>query len=282
VCAIHYLLYKKKLRMTPFWDASHKVYRCLWNATRSAGKYTAVLLGVVVFNIEHGPWQGSANHEQIRAAAKDLQALAADGGGDPLFDYLMPKILRDRNAEVGLATSQDIIEELVSARFLEAKGAKVSPTRWGTWHNAAAERLPVWHMKAALLAFLGVRCGWLTSSSKRALVSQALRPRDLQRAAQSAEDKQTIKQSSDAVNALRDKCLGNQLHLATVAMLDADFHFEISLIQFATLPFREWDGMLIHSVRNPAACKEHYVGMAQGMAGLDEAVGKALRPMVMQ
>lgn len=101
VATSSYLLCRKRLRVSVLWDPPHKVRRCIWNATRESGKFSVVLLGSILCNLERGAWNGEANFQSERAMAKELALVAVPG--DPLLRDLSPKILRDR----GLEASED-------------------------------------------------------------------------------------------------------------------------------------------------------------------------------
>ena len=48
---------------------------------------------------------------------------------------------------------------------MEAKGARVQLTRWGSWHHAMKQFDKRWHSRLALMCVAALRLGWVSSVS---------------------------------------------------------------------------------------------------------------------
>eukprot|EP00974_Lingulodinium_polyedra_P044732 4290135-Lingulodinium_polyedra.AAC.1 len=80
---------------------------------------------------------------------------------------MLPGILRDKGitgepSDPALAAQE--WDALPGSSAFQAKGKKVSLTRWFGWVEAAESQDALWHTKLLVLAFLGLQMGWLTKA----------------------------------------------------------------------------------------------------------------------
>ena len=282
VCASSYLLNAKRLRCSVFWDPLHKIWRAIWMGVRRAGLYSAVLVGGIIANLERGPWSGEANYEVEKQAAMDLSR--NDMKNDTLVWELLPRILRDRGEDPSSASSaraQEVVESLATAPWLQKKPIRVATTRWGSWHDAIEQNLlPYFHEKLLVLLAVGLLQGWLLTDRNKAQLLKSLVGKDVEAAASSSTgpmEKETVKQGAEQLQALRDRCK-NSLHVSVMAMSQADFHFDLSMISFASSPLRAWHGYVVKRLRSSAASVDYYREMAKDEE--DSTFRKAVRKVM--
>ena len=79
------------LRLRMVWDKLHRIHNDIYlGCAADPGMKQAILLTTVVYNLQHGPWSGSAFHEKLKAEAVNFFATASLT--DPLFVHFLDKI----------------------------------------------------------------------------------------------------------------------------------------------------------------------------------------------
>ncbi len=166
-CMGNFLANHRKMRVTFIGDVLHRLWRAVWNATTEAHLYLTSLIVSVILNYEHGPFQNQMFFQQEKEAAAEFMAMVEED--DPLCLWLAPMAARDRalSSEPEKSVVATALSSLQEARWLERKGPRVAPTRWGTVHNGLAELLEVWHEKLLVLLSFGLMEGWLCNPTQQ-------------------------------------------------------------------------------------------------------------------
>ncbi len=135
-----YLLYERALHMVLLMDPSHRVWNdCRVALQRTPGLHAALLKSTLVFNLNMGPFESAAWYQQAKEAMQ-LYVVHAKGQEDPLWQSLLPHILKDLGAESRVVEPdflQELWDTLGECGATELKGTKVSLTRWFNWVDAA-------------------------------------------------------------------------------------------------------------------------------------------------
>ena len=200
--------------------------------------YGVLLLGCVIGNLSHGPWQGAAFWRQQQESAQELQATA--GPQDPLVQFLLPRIRRDRGIQVDEElTVSDVLQGLTGEHWFLRKGPRIALTRWGTFHDCFRELLPGWHTRLLVLLHLGLVQGWATSKTGRASIMKSFEKVQSVGAHASSSDVPKTAHEKESLRKLRDSCR-NTVHLVAAAMADEAVYCNIGLIVHLTDGMRVW------------------------------------------
>ncbi len=95
VAAIAFLLRHLMLNVDVNYDQSHDVTNHLDLAIEAAGLKPFATLMCGVHNVPHGPWAEDTRYHQVVAGLKDIFEFEKPDG-QPNFEDLVPKMLRDR------------------------------------------------------------------------------------------------------------------------------------------------------------------------------------------
>ena len=90
-----------------------------------------------------------------------------------------------------------------------------------------------------------------------------VKPTDLESMASGLKERESVKESARKAQRLRDG-LPNQLRLATLAMIDNEFHRQILAIRYSSAPWRKLYATWNSSLRCPNASVHHHLGFVDG------------------
>lgn len=113
-----------------------------------------VRVGTIIAELERGPFQGEATHQNLRESTAELQAKASVN--DPLLVRLVSKNLRHKGDDA--VPDENVLNVRDSwhlARYMEQKPQKTAPTQWNTRCDAFEFVVPAWHERAASLMHMG-------------------------------------------------------------------------------------------------------------------------------
>ena len=75
-CASWFTQYELKLRVWHTWDPCHRVHNDIMDAASASGLRHVIVLGTILFNVAHGPWQGAAFFRQMQEEARNYASMA--------------------------------------------------------------------------------------------------------------------------------------------------------------------------------------------------------------
>ena len=261
--AYWFLAFHEQLCIVAVPDPSHRVWNDMRLAIAATGLWSHVLLDALVYRLPHGPWETSSGLEQTKAGLQLF--LQGSSTSDPLFQNLLPKLLRDwgwedRLGEEGL--EEKVLEQLVSLACFTAKGPKVKLTRWMSVFDCISWHDPFTHSK--LLAYIcwGLSAGWAKQSLGSSLTPFA----PLAGPTQGKEpQKEQVARGEDAVSHLH-KQAKNSMHICAWLLSDDRHQNRNRLLLSLSSPCRHWHGIQVQSNRSPqdaqVACVEAATGGA--------------------
>jgi hypothetical protein len=249
------------LRVEPIYDPAHRT----WNSERagliSAGFFEMVLLFTLPYNLNYGPWLGSAWWRHIQGAAREYksQAGAID---DPLFRRFLPKIAADR-MEGDMVTDPLWVQErwadLGRTRATESKGPKMALCRWYSFQDCFRYWDPHHHTRLLCMLYWAISSDLLTEESESR--SLALKPLKII----SEAEKVTMREARMKTTSLHAQGK-NQLHVATLVLLNGNLQRQGRLAYTMMTHMRRHHSHQTESMRSPAACWKWYAEMACGSA----------------
>jgi hypothetical protein len=163
MCAMMYMVYKRGMRVLPFFDPFHRQARDTWNAFKEAGFKTSLLLAGITYNLSRGPWAGSAWWQQMKEAAMDMMQTVTED--DVLVSYFYPRILADKGEPFGSISVQEMLQNISEADWLQVKGPRMNPSRWWSEFDCGDFYIPSTNERLLVLMFLGLQQGWMSSST---------------------------------------------------------------------------------------------------------------------
>ena len=114
--------WEAKLRVCHFRDPFHREWNDCQEAIERAGLWHCVLLSTVLYNLSHGPWDGSAWFQKLREGAADYWSKAE--AGDPLLEILYEPLCFDFQEEaVGTPEHKlQVLNQAVDSNVVRKKG----------------------------------------------------------------------------------------------------------------------------------------------------------------
>lgn len=165
-----WMAYKAGLVTTLIPDPNHRPNNDLWLAAKTSGFWSIVKLKGISFNVFYGPFDSAGHWQKCLAAANDL-ALRS-GVHDPLFNFYLPLIAKDRDEEHRLSEegyAEEIMELVFQSLAVSKKRSKMSLTRWGSWYDCWREWAPWHHLRVLCWTYMGIVLGWAVRRPGRAL-----------------------------------------------------------------------------------------------------------------
>ena len=108
--ALRYATYQMDICAVPLVDPSHRVWNDVKAAFTASGLWPFILLMVICFNSDYGPWDGAAFFER---AKESMEMVWSKGGmSHPLVDFLLPGLMRELVSESGLLEEAPILDLL--------------------------------------------------------------------------------------------------------------------------------------------------------------------------
>lgn len=92
--AAHWLTRVARCNALILHDGSHRAWNDMQNSLKDVGMWTGVIMLLLTFNMEHGPWQDAKWRMELREAATTYKGIADPSPCD-LFTSLYPAILQD-------------------------------------------------------------------------------------------------------------------------------------------------------------------------------------------
>ena len=201
MCSMMYMIYKRGMRILPFFDPFHRQARDTWNAFKEAGIKTSLLLAGITYNLSRGPWAGAAWWQQVKEAAKDMMQTVTED--DILVSYFYPRILADKGVPFGSISVEELLQTISEADWLQVKGPRMNPSRWWSEFDCGDFYIPSTNERLLVLLFLGLQQGWMCSAGaagaqmKRLCGTTRVLPPDR---------KATTAEGNESMARLRDRC----------------------------------------------------------------------------
>jgi hypothetical protein len=137
------------------------------------------------------------------------------------------------------------------------KGPRVRLCIWSSWLEVAQDWDRLWHSRALIMIFVGIKVGYLQRGDAARL--RVSRPKVSAKDA----DEGSAAHSNKQVNALRSKA-HNQLHAATLVMLDSRERRRARVICTVCKPCQRWQAKQVTANRSAAECGSYYLANACG------------------
>ena len=254
--AVHFLQHCR-VNILIVHDASHRVWNDCQLALKASGCWSLCLVGLVLLNLDHGPWEGAKWHAEAQQAA--LEYSQVSHAECPLFLSHLPHIcvetgrrLQDASPDV-VATLWESLPDAVRKKL-----PKVGFSRWFGFFDAMRELTDVWSQRLLLYEYICIQLG-SPVGSKQEKVVLALERRS------EAEDvqKSTTKHDQDEVRKARSACK-NTLEFAALVMADRCFWMLCRGLSLLSSVVREW-----HSQQNKInrSCPESVAWMVRMASG---------------
>lgn len=172
VCAMNYLL-DKQVHMSVIADWSHGAQNDLKECLRSASLYPYMLLMMVVFNVEHGPWREDLRFSQVREAWQEASGHYTSKTCE-LFRAYADRIIQElRDADVvdfyGRDDPEDSLWEYMKNSDL-GKGYMTCLNRYFAVIEKGAEMCGVWHLRRCQYELVALESGQLHTSKLQPLL----------------------------------------------------------------------------------------------------------------
>lgn len=262
-CAAYYLVNELKASVVLFWDFNHDAHNDLVNAMRStADIYDRMVLNGVAYNVHWGPWSSMAWFRACAEAAGNFAKLATLD--DPLYQAMLPQLLHSSGAEE-MHYDPEFIQNLFDTNFQQEIFTKMGPklqfSRYHSIIDVSEWWLPRWGGRLSVLIFMGLAMGWLKKSSGH--LAPILSRSQVRKDSEKQRSSSSTKGSAAPTNILREKC-HNQLHAATIIMLDPQQRSTAQLVVSMSQMVRKWVGQKNSRVRTAANAAQFYEQMAGG------------------
>ena len=256
----HFLMNHLKLRLFLLYDPSHRVARDLYLALGDTGFWEVVMLQSIAWNINWGPWDGSAFWRQVQESAENYRC-ALGHSSCPLFQSMLWQIARDRDELDQLHSPEwrDMVwDEVFTGRCITHKGPKMALCRWMSFIDCEVYWRKLHNMRLLLFTVWGISLGYIDENAD----SKQLRLRNLMKAPGDAE-KTSIRQGQAIVNRLRDTAK-NSLHVSTIILADPILQRKGRILSECCSPSRGWHGAQAQSNRCSASLGQYYLDQASG------------------
>ena len=274
-----FLLNHLRLRVSVFFSPAHGAQRAMWGGVQACGKYAFLLIACAVVNLERGPWNREAKHQQIRESTLEWQAKASTDRQDPLLRFILPRHLEAAGKDRHDVSEEDIdaiVEGITECNFYRRKMPKTALTQWNTLNDSLETLLPEWWLKVLALLHLGVMQGWCKGTQGAQLLS-ALKPADMDVVRESFKSKESTSVSHAKVRRMRDGCLGS-MKLVTFTMLDPDFKADLEMICFVTSPWRRFHGQIQKDLTSPKGAMEFHTDIVFRRGAFWHTMAEAMTP----
>ena len=240
----------------------------------------ALLLSTVLYNLSHGPWDGSAWFRKLREGASEYWSKAE--AGDPLPEVLYESLCLDFQEEaVGTPERKlQVLNRAVDSNVVRKKGEKVALRRWFSWIGASRAHDKLWHARLLFISAIGFSLGfwrskeeypWFagpsggkpatekkeaaTEKEEAAAAAQDTQP---EKAAPAADDAEGgVKKGSEALAALRKRAR-NTLFLAVEVSCQPDLQRKCRILSECSLPVYNTHSENTREVRSPEATRDFY------------------------
>eukprot|EP00974_Lingulodinium_polyedra_P064786 6260559-Lingulodinium_polyedra.AAC.1 len=142
-------------------DIFHRQWNDALQGIKNASLHWVILLSSVVYNMNYGPWEGSAWWHKVQEGGRFYWDRA--GPQDLLFQEVYPRLCRDGENGKPPQMTQEEMEEmcrsLPHSRMYEVKGPKAVRGRWFSWMTAAHWHDRHWHHRLLVLCAIGLQLG---------------------------------------------------------------------------------------------------------------------------
>jgi hypothetical protein len=246
-------------------DHSHRSWNDSSQALKGARLWAFVLLHLISLLLPFGPWDEGKWQSILWEAAAEWRAYsAAKGIRDPLFQSLLPFILKDLGRadaptdEVAL----EIYNNFDKTKEFINRGEKPKIARWWSWMDCVAHQLPSWSSRVLAYAFVGKREGWL-KSMENALVMEPLPAGSALTQAVPNPTRTAVAKSNMTVSAVR-KATKNSMHLVTLHQVERRNRDRASSIYELNRELRLYHGLTNHEARSLEANAQHCVELVNG------------------
>jgi hypothetical protein len=143
------------------YDTSHECHNDAKAFLKEASEWRHCLQMLIAFNVWHGPWKGADRWWQAKQALEDYYQ-QLDFETDPLWQFFLPLILKDKNEEQRIAEpdiSRKVFEEMIDSPLWNRQGRYVCMARFMGYTSKAAETFPHWHEIALVMCYLNISNG---------------------------------------------------------------------------------------------------------------------------
>ena len=157
-------------------DWCHRVWNNVELAIAEMGWRHTVLLGVIMLNLDHGPWAGHKWFAEMVAGAEEY--IRVSSSDDTIFAFLLPNIVLETGmsmVEVNTKAQRDeLFKSLISA--VQHKQEKVGTSRWLQFIYAMESFLKIWPKRQCIGLYCSLQLGLFAKGA--AALKVHLKPRD--------------------------------------------------------------------------------------------------------
>ena len=160
-----FLMYERALRINVIVDQAHRTPNDCELAVVECGWWPVVLMSMIAFNINWGPWSSCRWGEECRTALSEMRQFV-DKNGE--FFHWLAKGLADDLGET-LEHSDDysaLWDALPRMRTFRFRGERTRLGAWFGWFKAADDYDHGWTARAGVYAFVGLTKGWLVKKGR--------------------------------------------------------------------------------------------------------------------
>lgn len=266
---------KLKLFSQFIMDPSHRFARDIELALKASNMWYCILLMNIPFNVNYGPWEGSAFWREAQGAMARYVAEVGDIGC-PLFQAFLPQIAVDKGspqAEQDDVWQAQMWQRMVDGECFNRKGPKAALCRWASSLDCAAYLDPIWHERVVVLMYWGLSLGFVQRRSDGPLLAgnlaagssgaEAGSKDDAPSASGRGEDGLTMAQQQEKLKKLRGTAK-NTLHCSLLILSDGDNQRCMRIILACCGPTRAWHGAQSCRLRSPSESHRWYAEQAGG------------------
>ena len=242
-----------------FPDQSHDNWNDVRGALRETGLWTHVLVMILALNLSHAPYSEGKWHDKLTAAFLEYHTLAS--ARDPIFVWLLPRILSDRGQLHRLCENniaQEVWDSLPEAWCWHKRGDKVGMSRFFGFVKCSFPYQRIFHTKLLGMIYLGIQEGWLT----KAALMKAKKIHLKTKTSSSGCKKTSMKESNAEVSKLFKGC--NGLQVVTMAKLDPDTYFIQDMVLISVAPLMNWHSTQNKVLRSCSGASEWLIEQTSG------------------
>lgn len=234
--AVNFLAFKLECNIMVVHDASHRVWNDVAGAIKRVRLWPTCLVGIILLNLDVGPWNSSKWWADAVQAVSEYCAVADTTC--PIFAGLFEHMVLELQLEHlrGTADFAEVVFEKVVSAF-QTKNPRVGMTRWFAYIDSMGRFCETWSCRLCVYFYMCAQLGLLRTSS---LVESMKKKLSLRSPADDAE-KASTSEDKESVRAARAMCR-NTVEFAASIMTDRELWQVQRGITMIAGPIREWHG----------------------------------------
>ena len=192
----------------------------------------ATPFGVVMLNLDHGPWAGHKWFAEMVAGAEEYMRVSSSD--DPIFASLLPHIVLETGmsmVDVNTKAQRDELFKSLSPA-VQHKQDKVGTSRWFQFIHAMESFLKIWSRRQCIGLSCSLQLGLFAKGA--AVLKVHLKPRDADKDVEKSSTKEDMAEVQRARSAAK-----NTMEFVTAMLADRNLFSRFSIIVTCARPSLE-------------------------------------------